>query len=35
MNAGTVVGIVTGVVILLFLLILSIIAWELFRRDFK
>jgi len=35
MNAGTVVGIVTGVVILLLLLILSIVAWELFRRDYK
>jgi len=35
MNTGTVVGIVTGVVILLLLLILSIVAWELFRRDYK
>jgi len=35
MNAGTVVGIVTGVVILLLLLILSIVAWELFRRYYK
>lgn len=34
MNFGIIVGLVTAFVILLLLFIFSIIAWELFRRDF-
>jgi hypothetical protein len=34
MNSGTIVGLVSAFVILLLLFIFSIIAWELFRRDF-
>ena len=35
MNLGTVVGLVTAFVILVLLFLLSVIAWELYRRDFK
>lgn len=35
MNPGTVVGLVTAFVIVLLLFLLSVIAWELYRRDFK
>jgi hypothetical protein len=35
MNSGTIVSLVTAFVILLLLFIFSIIAWELFRRDYS
>ena len=35
MNLGTVVGLVTAFIILLLLFLFSIIAWELYRRDFR
>ena len=35
MNLGTVVGLITAFVILLLLFLLSVIAWELYRRDFR
>jgi hypothetical protein len=35
LNPGTVVGLVTAFVIVLLLFLLSVIAWELYRRDFK
>ena len=35
LNPGTTIGIITGIIIILFLFILSIIAWELFRRDYQ
>jgi len=35
LNLGTVVGLVTAFVILVLLFLLSVIAWELYRRDFK
>ena len=35
MNLGNVVGLVTAFVILLLLFLLSVIAWELYRRDFR
>jgi len=34
MNLGTIIGLVTAFIILLLLFIFSVIAWELFRRDF-
>jgi len=34
MNPGTIIGLVTAFIILLLLFIFSVIAWELFRRDF-
>jgi len=34
MNFGTIIGLVTAFIILLLLFIFSVIAWELFRRDF-
>ena len=35
MNLGTVVGLVTAFIILLLLFLLSVIAWEFYRRDFR
>ncbi len=35
MNLGTVVGLVIAFIILLLLFLLSVIAWELYRRDFR
>ena len=35
LNPGTTIGIITGIIIILFLFILSVIAWELFRRDYQ
>lgn len=35
LNPGTTIGIITGLVIILLLFVLSIIAWELFRRDYQ
>lgn len=35
MNIGIGVGIIAGFIILLLLFILSIIAWELYRRDYE
>jgi hypothetical protein len=35
MNFGTMIGLVTAFAIILLLFIFSVIAWELFRRDFK
>ena len=35
MNLGTVVGLVTAFIIVLLLFLLSVVAWELYRRDFK
>jgi hypothetical protein len=35
LNLGTVVGLITAFVILLLLFLLSVIAWELYRRDFR
>lgn len=32
---GTMIGIITGFIILLLLFIFSVIAWELYRRDYK
>ena len=32
---GTIIGIITGFIILLLLFIFSVIAWELYRRDYK
>jgi hypothetical protein len=34
MNFGIIVGLVTAFIILLLLFIFSVIAWELFRRDY-
>jgi hypothetical protein len=35
MNIGTTIGLITALIILVLLFIFSVIAWELFRRDFK
>ena len=35
MNVGTMIGLVTAFAIILLLFIFSVIAWGLFRRDFK
>ncbi len=35
MNLGTIVGLVTAIIIVLLLFLLSVIAWELYRRDFR
>lgn len=35
MNPGTIVGLVTAFIIVLLLFLLSVIAWELYRRDFR
>ena len=35
MNLGTVVGLVTAFIVILLLFLLSVIAWELYRRDFR
>ncbi len=35
MNPGTIVGLVTAFIILLLLFLLSVVAWELYRRDFR
>ena len=34
MNLGTIIGLVTAFIILLLLFIFSVIAWELFKRDY-
>jgi hypothetical protein len=34
MNFGSIIGLVTAFIILLLLFIFSVIAWELFKRDF-
>jgi hypothetical protein len=34
MNLGTLIGLVSAFIILLLLFIFSVIAWELFKRDF-
>ena len=34
MNFGTIIGLVTAFIILLLLFIFSVMAWELFRRDY-
>ena len=35
MNLGTFVGLATAFVIVLLLFLLSVIAWELYRRDYR
>ena len=35
MNLGTLVGLATAFVVILLLFLLSVIAWELYRRDFR
>jgi len=35
LNPWTVVGLVAAFIILLLLFLLSVIAWELYRRDFR
>ncbi len=35
MNLGTVIGLVTACIIILLLFRFSVIAWELYRRDFR
>jgi len=35
LNLGTIVGLVTAIIIVLLLFLLSVIAWELYRRDFR
>jgi hypothetical protein len=35
LNLGTVVGLVTAFIIVLLLFLLSVIAWELYSRDFR
>jgi hypothetical protein len=34
MRIGTIVGLVIGILILLLLFLFSVIAWELFKRDY-
>jgi hypothetical protein len=34
MRIGTIVGLVIGILILLLLFMFSVIAWELFKRDY-
>jgi hypothetical protein len=34
MNFGTMIGLVAAFIILLLLFIFSVIAWELFKRDY-
>ncbi len=34
MKIGIIVGLVIGILILLLLFLFSVIAWELFKRDF-
>ena len=35
MNLGTLVGLATAFVVILLLFLLSVVAWELYRRDFR
>lgn len=35
MNLGTIMGLVTAFIIILLLFLLSVIAWELYSRDFR
>lgn len=35
MNLGSLVGLATAFIIVLLLFLLSVIAWELYRRDFR
>ncbi len=35
MNITSIIGLVTGIIIIVILFILSIISWELFKRDFR
>jgi len=35
MDIGTIIGLVTGFIILLLVFIFSVIAWELYKRDFQ
>jgi len=35
LNITSIIGLVTGIIIIVILFILSIISWELFKRDFR
>lgn len=35
MNITSIIGLVMGIIIIVILFILSIISWELFKRDFR
>lgn len=35
MNIGTIIGLVTTFIILILLFLFSVVAWELYRRDFR
>jgi len=35
LNISSIIGIITGIIVIIILFILSVISWELFKRDFQ